>query len=192
MGKGKGYQLRLGQFLSLYSTLGDALSPDPCPRNLAGHTRAANMKFSAKWVDGYRTKHLPHPNNRVGQQTPPTQGPGPGRERHNALCERNVYHYWWNYLEAGRVVACRWSTINFQDFLLESRQIIVCHWSQCPMWELNDVTQYGGKSYKELVKWCGEEYFCQIFFFTIRCTMLRGSADGPSDLLVWHTIEFCS
>ena len=31
-----------------------------------------------------------------------------------------------------------------------------------------------------------------VLFFTIRCTMLRGSADGPSDLLVWHTIEFGS
>ena len=38
----------------------------------------------------------------------------------------------------------------------------------------------------------GKEYFCQILFFTIRCTMLRGSADGPSDLLVWHYKEFGS
>ena len=67
------------------------------------------------------------PINLVGQQTPPIQGPGPGRERHNALCERNVYQFWTNYLEAGRVVACRWSTINFQDLLLKSSQIIVSH-----------------------------------------------------------------
>ena len=68
VGKGKGYRLRLGQFLSLYSTLGDALSVDPCRhaeqrrrnRNWSGHTRAANMKFSAKWVDDYKTYHFPH------------------------------------------------------------------------------------------------------------------------------------
>ena len=69
----------------------------------------------------------PQPSNRVGQQATPIQGPGPGRERHDALCERNVYHIWWQYLEAGRVVACRWSTINFQDLLLKSSQIIVSH-----------------------------------------------------------------
>ena len=47
--EGKAYRLRIGQFLARYSTLGDALSPDPCPRWQTGHTRAANMSFSAKW-----------------------------------------------------------------------------------------------------------------------------------------------
>ena len=45
IGAGKGYKLTLGQFLTAYSTLGDALSPDPC-----GGPRAANMNFSAKWA----------------------------------------------------------------------------------------------------------------------------------------------
>ena len=48
--EGKAYRLRIGQFLARYSTLGDALSPDPCPRWQTGHTRAANMSFSARWV----------------------------------------------------------------------------------------------------------------------------------------------
>ena len=46
VGAGKGYKLTIGEFLSLYSTLGDALSPDPC-----GAPRAANQDFSAKWAE---------------------------------------------------------------------------------------------------------------------------------------------
>ena len=44
VGAGEGYKLTLGHFLSLYSTLGDALSPDPC----GTAPRAANQNFSAK------------------------------------------------------------------------------------------------------------------------------------------------
>ena len=45
VGAGEGYKLTLGHFLSLYSTLGDALSQDPC----GVAPRAANQNFSAKW-----------------------------------------------------------------------------------------------------------------------------------------------
>ena len=47
VGSGDGYKLTLGQFYSIYSTLGDTLSPDPC----GGMGRAANMKFSTKWAE---------------------------------------------------------------------------------------------------------------------------------------------
>ena len=47
VGAGKGYQLTLGQFLSMYSTLGDSLSPDPC--DFRPSPRPANFNFSAKW-----------------------------------------------------------------------------------------------------------------------------------------------
>jgi len=54
VGAGKGYKLTLGPFLTLYSTLGDALSPDPC-----GGPRAANANFSARDLDqdGDNTTH---------------------------------------------------------------------------------------------------------------------------------------
>ena len=47
VGAGKGYKLTLGQFLNLYSTLGDALSPDPCEDG----PRPANQNFSAKCAE---------------------------------------------------------------------------------------------------------------------------------------------
>ena len=47
VGAGKGYKLTLGQFLNLYSTLGDALSPDPCQDG----PRPANQNFSARWAE---------------------------------------------------------------------------------------------------------------------------------------------
>ena len=60
VGPGDGYKLSLGQFYSIYSTLYDRLSPDPC----GGMGRAANMKFSTKWAEkgvSVKDTNVPHP-----------------------------------------------------------------------------------------------------------------------------------
>jgi len=112
IGAGKGYKLTLGQFLTAYSTLGDALSPDPC-----GGPRAANMNFSAKDLDqdADNTTHCANATLLTSASGSTWKRGGwwhAGAQCSMALLTAPTIYWWWNGGPTGS-----WPLLNGRDQL---------------------------------------------------------------------------